>query len=163
MRKLALNLVILLSLVIMQSCCSFQGSHDLGNNFTLLEGDKLEDRIIVFCSPKKQGCCKGGSYVIPTHESHYDKNGRYAEYVETAEFNDRWIIVKSIALKNKEEKYWIIDKNFELEERFKNWTMDKVISDKFKKFIQSKILGPLNFTSFDDKTKELEIDLKFEG
>lgn len=162
MKKLILISGILLSLVIIQSCCSFQGAHDLGNNFTLVEGDRLEDRIIVFCSPKKRGCCKGGSYVIPTYENHYDKNGRYAEYVETAESNDRWIIIKSIALKNKEEKYWIIDKDFELEERFKDWPMEEGVSNDFDLLIQSKITGPLNLDMFNQKRKELEIGINFE-
>src|SRR5690606_25133599 len=105
MQKLKYTLCLSI-IYLMASCgCDFYGSHDLGNNFSLLEGDKLEDRVIVYCAGNKSGCCTGGMSVIPTYEEHYDADGKYLEYVEEAKSNERWIIVKTVQ-KNNKFRYW---------------------------------------------------------
>ena len=156
--------IIILSVLLFTSCnCEFYGSHDLGNNFTLLEGDKLEDRAIVFCSPKKENkCCNGGSYVIPTYENHYNDEGRYTEYVETAKSNENWIIAKSILVEDKTAQFWIIDKNFILDTKYEDWPLSEENGKYFSEFVQSRVAGPLDATTFKRKVKELNINLKFE-
>lgn len=142
---------ILIALLLCTSC-NFFGNHSLGNNFVLLEGDKIEDRVIVYCSGYSYGDCKGGSYVIPTYANHYDDKGRYREYVEMAKSNKDWIVAKSIQIKNKKENYWIVSKDFEI----KNLDCDKIHCDSI---IQSHVTGPLNFVDLQRKIKELNIDL----
>ena len=71
------------------------GDHPLGNNLSLLEGDRKEDRIIVYCSGRDAGACHGGIFVVPTYARHMDRSGNYAEYVETVKSNEKWVIVKT--------------------------------------------------------------------
>ncbi|MEO8960877.1 MAG: hypothetical protein ABI325_03285 [Ginsengibacter sp.] len=127
------------------SCCSIWGAHDLGNKLILLEGDKTEDRAIVYCTTQK-GCCRGGMYVIPS------VGNQYHMYVETAKSNRNWVIAKTVQIKDKKENYWIINKNFDIT----NLNCDKINCDSI---IQSHIIGPLNFIDFEKKVKGLNIDL----
>ncbi len=134
------------------SCNEMWGDHSLGNNFNLLEGDRTEDRLIVYCTGKSAGACKGGIPVIPTYARHYDDKGRYAEYVETAKSSGNWILAKSIQIKNKKENYWIISKNFDIE----NLNCDKINCDSI---IQSHVTGPLSIIDFQKKIKELNMSI----
>ena len=133
------------------SCSEFFGNHSLGNNFSLLEGDKIEDRIIVYCAGKEENECNGGTFVVPRYKDHMI-NGKYAEYVETAKSNNNWIIAKTFQMHAKLEKYWIINKKFNIA----NLNCDKINCDSI---IQSQVIGPLNINEFQEKTKKLKIDL----
>lgn len=42
------------------------GAHNLGNKLTLLEGDKKEDRLIVYCTGYSAGVCIAGTPVVPS-------------------------------------------------------------------------------------------------
>lgn len=130
-------------------------SKNLGDKLTIFEGDRLEDRVIVYCTGYSFGSCKAGIYVVPTYEKHYDEKGNYAEYVETAKSNEKWIIAKTIQINDNKENYWIISKDFSLE----NVDCNKVSCDSI---IQSHVTGALNYQEFTAKTKELGINLKFE-
>jgi len=144
---------------LIHSCSSFFGSYDLGANFTLLDGDRVEDRIIVYCSPNNgDKWCSGGMYIIPTYEKHY-KNGKYAEYVEIAKSNERWIIAQSLDIINKKKNYWIIDKSFKLEDKFKEWPLSNADGLSFDSIIQSHILGPLSYKTFKEKKDTLDIKI----
>ncbi|MGS0688961.1 hypothetical protein ACVBEQ_28070, partial [Nakamurella sp. GG22] len=78
------------------------GEYSLGNHLSLWDNDKKEERIIVYC----EGDCHGGIYVVPTYERHYDKDKQhFAEYVEEANSNKKWVIAKTICVKEKMEKY----------------------------------------------------------
>jgi hypothetical protein len=121
----------------------------------LLEGDKKEDRVIVYCTNNKSGICYGGNYVIPTYARHYDSAGNnYAEYIETATSNKEWIIAKSFRIKEKQEYYWIINKDFDI----KNLDCTKVNCDSI---IQSYVTGPLSLTEFKSKMEAFNIELDF--
>ncbi len=135
------------------SCREFFGDHPLGNNFSLLDGDKKEDRIIVYCAGNEENECNGGIFVIPRYRDHM-LNGKYAEYVETAKSNNDWIIAKSFQMNYRQEKYWIINKNFNI----KNLDCDKTNCDSI---IQSHVIGPLNINEFQEKIKKFRIDLSF--
>lgn len=149
MKKEVIYLFLFTVLFVLYSC----DSGSLGGKFTIFEGDKLEDRVIVYCTGYSFGSCKAGIYVVPTYEKHYDENGNYAEYVEMAKSNKKWIIVKTIQIKDNEENYWIISKDFSLE----NVDCNKVSCDSI---IQSHVTGALNYQEFTAKTKELGINLK---
>lgn len=113
--------MLLLSLTLFTSCfCSLEGSQDLGKNFALFEGDKIEDRVIIYCAENKDKCCTGGMYVIPTYETHYNTKGHYNEYVQEAKSDKKWIIAKTFKINDKENFYWILNKNFEVPEEYKN-------------------------------------------
>jgi hypothetical protein len=59
------------SVVFLPSCDSWNtmwGDHSLGNNLSLLDGDKEQDRVIVFCLGRSAGACSGGIYVVPSYE-----------------------------------------------------------------------------------------------
>lgn len=130
------------------------GDHSLGNNLSLLEGDKEEDRIIVFCSGESAGACQGGISVVPTYSKHMDR-GKYAEYVETAKANEKWVIVKTHRIEEKKDNYWLINKNFNIE----NIDCDKVDCDSL---LQTYVTGPLDYSRFIEKKDSLKIDLSFE-
>lgn len=148
MRKIAyFNIFILF----FTSSCSEWYNHSLGNNLSIWEGDKKEDRAIVYC----EGNCHGGIYVIPSYDRHYDSNGNYAEYVKEAISNNKWVIVKTVSINEKKDNYWIISKDFNIE----NLDCAKENCDSI---IQSSVLGPLNYKRFIEKNKELRTSLVFE-
>jgi hypothetical protein len=126
-------------------------NHPLGNNLSLWEGDTKEDRIVVYC----EGNCQGGIYVVPTYERHFDSSKQhYAEFVEEATSNEKWVIVKSLRIKEKQNNYWIISKNFTL----KNIDCSKANCDSI---LQSHVMGPMNSEAFGNRLRELNIDLDF--
>jgi len=133
----------------LSSCnyCKLFGDNKLGDNFSLLEGDKTEDNIIVYCIGNKNGCCVGGIPVIPSEEDSLTK------YVLAAKSNNLWIIVKTMS-KNNSEKFWIINKNFS-----KKFEYDD--GGKFYSLIQSNVLGPMNLSKFELKIDSLKINLHF--
>jgi len=148
----------ILCVIAIQSCCKMSSSHSLGNGFALLEGDKLKDNAIIFCPPQNK-CCNGGAYVLPTYENHYDNEGQYVEYIESAESNKNWIIVKSILVKDKSPRFWIIDKKFILDSRYEDWPLSEEDGRLFSEFIKSRIAGPFDFESFNNRLQELNIDI----
>ncbi len=156
MRNIKIHLFVLLFAVQLTSCdCDFLGARDLGNKLSLFEGDKLEDRVIVYCSSySATECCTGGIYVIPKYDDHYDGEGGYAEYVKEAQSNKDWVIANSIQIKGKKENYWIIKKGFDIE----SFDCDKINCDSI---IQSYVTGPLDYRSFSEKIKDWNINLEF--
>ena len=129
--------------------CELYGNKDLGNKLTLFARDSPEEHYdVVYCAVYDIGGCRSGIYVLPTAEN---KNSMY---VETAKSNEKWIIAKTIKI-NDNKDYWIISKDFSLE----NVDCNKVSCDSI---IQSHVTGALNYQEFTVKTKELGIDLKFE-
>jgi hypothetical protein len=146
MKRTSLPTFVLLTLI---SCGPLWGEHDLGSNFRLLEGDRTEDRVIVYCSGRSAGVCTGGTLIVPVYSRHMDKNGHYAEYVETAKSNDKFIIARTIQLKDQMKNYWIIYKDLNVD------NCNDMLCD------SSKVLGPLNEKEFRNKTGDLRIDVKF--
>ena len=146
------QILILLVTLCCASCSGMLGDHSLGNNLSLLEGDRMEDKVIVYCSAKSVGVCKSGIYVVPTYERHY-RDGNYAEYVEEAKSNGDWVIAKSVQIEDKKENYWIISKDFNLD------NCDKTNCDSI---IQSNVIGPLDYSQFKTKQIELGINLQFD-
>lgn len=149
MRKIVSHSTFLV-LVFFISSCNEWYNHSLGNNLSLWDGDRKEDRAIVYC----EGNCHGGIYVVPTYERHYDSSGHYAEYVEAAKSNKEWVIVKTLRRKEKQENYWIINKGFSLT----NLNCSKVNCDSV---IQKQVTGPLTLNEFQNKQQVLNIDLDF--
>ena len=143
---------LLLFYVILAVGCN---SAKLGNGIYLLEGDRVEDRIIVKCSGWSYKECISGSYLIPrSYNNHFDSNGHYLEYVEKAASNKKWIITKTFQIKEKKENYWIIDKGFNIG----NIDCLKINCDSI---IQSHIKGPLSLADFNTIKKTLNIKLDF--
>lgn len=135
------------------SCGSIWGENSLGNKLFLLEGDRKEDRVIVYCSGKGEEGCKAAIYMVPTYERHYI-NGKYAEYVELVKANKYWVIAKSVQLLDKEENYWIISKKFDSEGL-------NCEESSCEKKLQSYVIGPLDLAKFKNKKKELNITIDF--
>jgi len=133
------------------------GDHPLGNNLSLLEGDTKEDRIIVYCTGRSGGACISGIPVVPTYKRHYDSSGqKYAEYVEGATSNKKWVIVKTFQIEKKKQNYWIISKNFNI----RNLDCGKVNCDSI---LQSHVIGPLDSTEFENERNTLNISLDFDS
>lgn len=147
--------VIVILMVILTTCNSFSGDHPLGNHFSLLEGDRKEDRAIVYCSNYERGICYGGTYVVPIYERHMNKEGNYAEYVEDAESNCCWIVAKTYQIFEKKYYYWIIDKRFSLE------NVDCNTHD-CDAIIQQHVMGPFSLSEFNIMLVKYEIDIDFE-
>jgi hypothetical protein len=131
------------------SCRQLWGDNDLGDNFSLLEGDRTEDRVIVYCSGRSAGACTGGTFIIPVYSRHMDKDGHYAEYVETAKSNYKFIIARTIQLKDGMKNYWVVYKDLNI----------KDCNDMHCDI--TKVLGPLSETEFKSKTLDLNIELEF--
>lgn len=139
------------------SCCKLFGSYDLGSSFYMLSGNKDNEEIIIYCSPNRESdCCNGGPQIIPSMEDYY--NG---DYVENAKFDNRWIIILVVNEINNNKSYWIIDKNFELEEKYKNWPLSKEDGEIFYEIIQSHMYGPFSYDAFTKKKEELGVKLFF--
>ena len=139
-------LVIVLSVV--YSCsCGFWGDNDLGDNFSLLEGDKIADRVIVYCTERSGRCCHSGIPVIPS------RTDSLTRYVINAYSDKNWIIAKTKQT-NEMINFWIIDKN--LNEKF-----EYDDGGKFYETIQSHIIGPLNEIEFNKQLEKRNINLKF--
>ena len=137
-------------LLVNYSCndCKSWGDNNLGGKFTLLEGDRQEDRIIVYCTSNSK-CCHAGISIIPSKDFGITK-----AWVEKAEFNERWIIANSFLRNGEELGFWIIDKDYELD-------LSKCEEVDCDSIIQSHVIGPLDTLQFEEKKKELGIDLKF--
>ena len=127
------------------------GDNDLGDNFTLLEGDRVEDRVIVYCSGRSFGSCHAGTPIVPIYSRQF-YNGHYSEYVETAKSNDKFIIAQTVQIQDKKKNYWIINKDFKIE------CCDNINVDSI---IESKVIGPLDEIEFGTKTADLNIGLEF--
>jgi hypothetical protein len=150
---LAVSVTLMVALMAF-SCNELWGDHPLGNNYSLSEGDKEEDRVIIYCPFKKLGICDSGIFVIPVYERHMDRNGTYAEYVLSAQSNEKWIIAKTLRRLENQENYWIIDKDFEVDHSDCSKTnCDSVI--------QAHVVGPLSPISFSKKIKMLKVELSF--
>lgn len=152
MTKPKLTFILFISILLCNCGRQAWGANDLGDNFSLLEGDRTEDRVIVYCSGRIAGACTGGTYIVPSYARHMDTDGRYAEYVETAKSNDDFIIAKTNQVQDKRVNYWIINKDFQIN-NCDNSNCDSII--------QSHVLGPLEKSEFQKKTNELKINLKF--
>src|SRR5215203_2650211 len=151
MTKLNLAFIIFISFLLCNCGRQMWGDNDLGDNFSLMEGDRTEDKIIVYCSGRSAGVCMAGTFIVPSYSRHMDTQGHYAEYVETAKSNDDFIIVKTNQIKEKKANYWIIDKDLKIA------NCDKINCDSI---IQSHVLGPLDERAFQIKRAELKINLK---
>lgn len=144
-------------LLTMMSCdhCEMLGSFELGNNLVLLEGDRIEDRIIVRCTGRSKECCKGGEYILPIYSEHYDANGKYREYVIEAKSDNDWVIAQTGVVQSDTVRYWYINKNFSLE----NVDCQKVKCDSI---VLSHRAGPYTKNEFDRiiKTKNITVLFK---
>jgi hypothetical protein len=149
------KLILLFFTVFALSSCWRQmwGDNDLGDNFSLLEGDRIEDRIIVYCSGRSGGACMAGTYIVPVYSRHMDSAGHYAEYVETAKSNDDFIVAKTLLVKDKTANYWIINKDFKID------SCEKINCDSL---IQTHVVGPLDKDEFQKKISELKLNLKID-
>lgn len=137
-------------LIFFSSSCKEDYNHPLGNNLSQWEGDRKEDRVIVYC----EGNCHGGIYVVPVYNRHYDSAGHYAEYVEEAKSNKQWVIAKTFQIKNSKENYYIISKGFNIE----HVDCSKANCDSI---LQSHVTGPMTLTEFENKKKSMNIALDF--
>jgi CO dehydrogenase/acetyl-CoA synthase alpha subunit len=143
----------LISLSTLFSCnvCELQGDNNLGGKFTLLEGDKQEDRIIVYCTTS-QGCCDSGIPIIPqNYKTQYGK-----EFVKDAVYDKNWILVNSYLKAEEIEQYWIIEKNFKLIIN----NCDNVNCDSI---IQSHVYGPFDLNELQSIKSDKGIDLNFDS
>ncbi len=128
------------------SCNWISGEYPLGNHLSLWDNDKEKTAIIVYC----EGDCHGGIQVLPIRERQTDSG----EYVEEATSNKEWAIAKTLQIKDNKENYYIISKDFNIE----NVDCSKVNCDSI---LQSHVTGPLSLTEFENKKKVLNIELDF--
>lgn len=55
-----------------------------------------------------------GAFILFRFMQGYDSMQRYAAYVETAKLNEKLVIVKNSANKEKQQNYCIIDKDYKI-------------------------------------------------
>ena len=151
MKKKPYYLILYLILFLLGSCNAISGEYSLGNHLSLWDNDKNEERIIVYC----EGDCNGGIYVVPTYERHYDSDKQHvAEYVEKATSNKKWVIAKTIRVKEKMEAYYIINKDFDI-------TGVDCAKANCDSILQSHVIGPMNIIVFKKEKNRLNITLDF--
>lgn len=148
MRK-SVNVSVCVLLISLIYSCNEWYNYPLGANLSLWEGDKKEDRAIVYC----EGRCNAGIYVLPSYERHYDSSGHYAEYVIKAKANAKWVIVKTMQIKEHRENYWIISKDFNIK------NLDCSIN-RCDSILQSHVDGPFSLNEFQIKLEKMKIDLR---
>ncbi|MEO9514057.1 MAG: hypothetical protein ABJN84_17845 [Flavobacteriaceae bacterium] len=146
-------ILITISTLFLSGCsnCKLWGDNNLGGDFTLLEGDKINDRLIVYCTSKEkpEDCCTSGIPIIPSRE---DKS---TDYIEIADYNEQWIIVKGVNI-DKSESYWYINKDFDT-----SWEYDD--GGIFYNRIQNNVYGPYDKSEFEQELKTRNINLKFDS
>lgn len=138
--KYSYRALIFLLLSLLGSCVQ---SHDLGDGLSLMEGDKTEDRVIVYCTGKSGGECFIGIPVIPSRR---DSTSRY---VEKAVSNQKWMLASTVN-RNKSKSYWIVSKGFKVD-------IDNCETINCDSVIQAHVIGPLNIVAFKSQLKKLNI------
>ncbi len=147
MRTRRIMVAIIIMAIITPSCnyCKLFGDNKLGNNFSLLEGDKDTDRLIVYCTGDKR-CCNAGIPVLPS------RSDSTSSYVVDAISSEKWIIAITKDA-NMIESYWIINKDFEADFNYDD-------GGKLESIILSQVTGPMNIDSFRAEKRKLGISLK---
>ena len=141
------NLILLPAVVTMITVLSGCDSNSLGDNIYLLEGDRKEDRIIVECTGKSFGDCKGGTYLIPrSYEEHFH-DGKYSEFVDKVKSDDDYVIACTIGVNNDVKRYWVIDKK----KKRSHGTDDN----------HSYVSGPFDYNSFLEERRKNNIKINF--
>lgn len=140
MRFKTINFIMfsLLAVASCDYCSAVYGEDKLGSRFTLVKEN--EDQVyILYCTHGP--CCRSGFNIVPSK-------------VEKINFDNRWVIATSIQA-NKEESYWVIDKNFEID-------LQNCDATKCDSVIMSHVKGPLGYSEFLQAKESLKIDLSFD-
>lgn len=117
----------------LSSCCPFIKADNLGHDFILSEYDNVDRRILY----SKDKCSGEGIEIVPMTVLEYANNSN-------------WIIAKSSKSKlSADYEYWIIDKNFEIQQN------DSAIN-----IIKAHVYGPLDSITFINKLNQQNINLK---
>ena len=153
MRNNSPKLLLLGLLVIISSCCFLYGDHSLGGSLSLLEGDRREDRVIVFCPNSSTKCCTGGSYVVPPYERHYNEDGTYREYIDEVNYDEDWVVARTMEVGEEHFNFWIINQDIKI---LSNYDCDQSNCDSI---IKTFVRGPYDPDSFQIKLKELGVNL----
>ncbi|MGC3944415.1 MAG: hypothetical protein QM762_07845 [Chryseolinea sp.] len=133
------------------SCQSLWGDNDLGDKFSLLEGDRIEDRLVVYCTGRDYGICHAGISIVPVYSRHMEE-GHYAEFAESATSNDDFIVVRTVRVKTKKKSYWIVAKR----------SFEGGVNLDSDSAILANITGPLNKTELIEKLSDLRVDLQID-
>ena len=134
--------------------CANWGAHELGNNLVLLGGDRIEDRVIVYCTGRSSSdCCNGGSFVLPVYKDHMI-NGKYNYFVKRVNYSDEWIIAELVNAKTESIRYGLINLYFEDDE-------SDLREGQTTKIIDHKVIWPLSLKDFLNIKDSLNIELGF--
>ena len=126
----------------------WHGSYSLGKGVYMIEWDS-PGKIIVQGTNVSGRTCYGGTLLVPSYENEYDSYGNYNEYVVNAVHNMDWIVAYTYSIKEKNYKYYTIDKSLinndicanDITERFIRMYLDK---DSFIHFCDSINISPNN-------------------
>ena len=141
------SFIFLIILFVFGACCGFFGDNDLGDNFSVLEGDRIEDRAIVYCTEKSGRCCYSGIPVLPS------RTDSLTSYVINANSDKGWIVAKT-KRKNGAYDFWIINKDFKTEFKYDD-------GGKLYETIQTHVVGPLSELEFTRQVEERHISINF--
>ena len=145
------------------------GSHSLGNDIYLLDGDGANRGVIVFTD--KEDLCGntsyGGSTIIPLRDIGYNDSTGY-DYVVNTSYDENWIIVQTQYYGTQNYRYYIISKDFDPEKMFGKYKMtnkDSLAGKSYKTnydvFIDRNIRVFSDSTEFAAVCKEDKIKLNF--
>lgn len=132
--------------------CSDSPKNNLGNNFYIMEGDRIEDNVMVYCTGIDVTGCYAGIYVVPSYETHYDSVGLYNSYVVGAAVNDNIIVIETFQKSTSDTSYWLVDKSLK-------FMLDTCSFECEKKIVNYR-RGPLNRTKFIEYLIEQEIRVR---
>jgi hypothetical protein len=156
MRKLYTLFLAVTGSILSVSCSQAWGDNDLGDNLSLLEGDRREDRVVVYCTGRSGSTCTSGMRIVPSNSRYMNSEGRYAEYADSAVADKKWVIVKTLVVGGTESNYWIIEKGFTLE----GLNCDVIKCDSI---LQCRVRGPFSQDEFEKQKNVLRVDLNFNG
>lgn len=132
--------------------CSDSTKNNLGNNFYIMEGDRMEDKVMVYCTGNDYTGCYAGIYIVPCHEMHYDSIGLHNSYVIGAAINDDFIAIETYQKSTSDTSYWVVDKSLK-------FILD-TCSFECEKLIANYRRGPFERTKFIAYLTEQEIRLR---
>ncbi len=100
-----MKIIIILLFFTILSCNSHKPGF-LGNNLFIMQGDRTNSQIIVFCLNSDASGCYSGDFIIPNQKNVYD------EHIVDIANHSKYVYVTTYDSKNSLTQYWIIDKRF---------------------------------------------------
>jgi len=158
MKRVTYTALLILSCILFVKCkeiwAEIEGNCLLGDRVILWNTGNRYDWNVALCLRYSFGQCIVGSEIIPGDDRHFNKNGEWSEYVDTAIADKDWIIARTFSITKKKKYYWIISKAYNI----KGLDCHLVNCDSI---IKSYMIGPMDSLDYEKKRNELHMNINF--